>query len=126
MSFKLSQRSLKALIGVHPDMVAVVEGAILLTLVDFVVLEGLRTIETQRAYVAKGVSRTMRSRHLTGHAVDLGAYLGVIRWEPALYVPIAAAMKASAKAIGVPIQWGFDLWGWDSPHFQLPTRQYPG
>ena len=125
MAFRLSQRSLTALVGVHPDLVRVVKRAINLTTVDFIVGEGLRSLETQRKYVASGVSKTMKSRHLTGHAVDLWAYLVTIRWEPALYVPIADAMKAAAKIEGVPIQWGFDLWGWDSPHFQLPWKQYP-
>lgn len=124
--FKLSQRSLTALVGVHPDLVRVVKRAITISTVDFIVGEGLRTLETQRKYVASGVSKTMKSRHLTGHAVDLWAYLVTIRWEPALYVPIADSMKAAGKELGVPVEWGFDLWGWDSPHFQLPRgKQYP-
>jgi len=123
--FKLSNRSLKNLVGVHPDLVRVVHRAITLTTVDFVVGEGVRTLETQRKYVAAGVSWTMKSRHLTGHAVDLWAYLGTVRWEEPLYIPIAKAMKAAAKAEGVTIQWGFDLWKKDSPHFQLPWKSYP-
>lgn len=125
MAFRLSQRSLTALVGVHPDLVRVVKRAITISTVDFIVGEGLRTLETQRKYVASGVSKTMKSRHLTGHAVDLWAYLVTIRWEPALYVPIADAMKAAGLELGIPIEWGFDLWGWDSPHFQLSRSKYP-
>ena len=123
--FELSSRSLTALVGVHPQLQSVVKRAIHLTTMDFIVGEGLRTLETQRKYVASGVSKTMKSRHLTGHAVDLWAYLVTIRWEPALYVPIADSMKAAGLELGIPIEWGFDLWGWDSPHFQLARRQYP-
>ena len=76
MSFALGQRSRERLQGVHPDLVKVVERAIELTSVDFTVLEGLRTVERQGELVAKGASQTMESRHLTGHAVDLGALIG--------------------------------------------------
>lgn len=124
--FKLSKRSLKALEGVHPDLVAVVQRSIKITPIDFVVIEGLRTIERQRELFKAGASRTMRSRHLTGHAVDLAVWLGTIRWEPAPYHQLALAVKAAAADVGVPIQWGFDLWQWDMPHWQLPTRRYPG
>lgn len=123
--FELSPRSLKCLLGVHVDLQRVVKRAIHLTTVDFVVIEGLRTKERQRELLAAGASRTLNSRHITGHAVDLAAWLGTIRWEPALYVPIADSMKAAGLELGIPIEWGFDLWGWDSPHFQLPRKKYP-
>ena len=125
MTFSLSQRSQNALMGVRPELARVVRRAITLTTMDFVVLEGVRTLERQRELVRAGASKTLKSRHLTGHAVDLGAWLGTIRWEPDCYRPIARAMKQAAADEGVRIEWGFDLWGWDSPHFQLPWKQYP-
>jgi len=124
--FSLSKRSLKSLEGVHPDLVAVVKEAITLTTVDFVVIEGRRTLARQKELVAKGASWTMNSRHLTGHAVDLAAWLGTIRWEAPLYDEIHAAMQAAGKGLGVPIEWG-GLWkSRDCPHFQLPRGRYPG
>jgi len=126
VAFRLSQRSLKALEGVHPDLVAVVKEAITLTDVDFVVIEGLRTVERQRELFKAGASRTMNSRHLTGHAVDLAVWLGTVRWELPLYQQLAVSVKAAAADVGVPIEWGYDLWGWDAPHWQLPRRRYPG
>ena len=69
--YKLSQRSLDRLIGVNPNLVKVVKRAIQISEIDFMVVEGLRTKETQAEYVKKGVSKTMNSYHLTGHAVDL-------------------------------------------------------
>lgn len=124
---KLSRRSLAALAGVHPDLVRVVKRAIEITPVDFVVTEGLRTFERQRALVAAGASRTTKSRHLTGHAVDLAAWVaGEVRWDWPLYERIANAMKRAAGELGVLIVWGGD---WptfrDGPHFELDRRAYP-
>lgn len=122
MSFKLSRRSLSRLEGVHPDLVAVVKRAIEITPIDFVVLEGLRTPEKQAELYAKGASQTMNSRHLTGHAVDLGAWVaGEVRWDWPLYHQIAAAVKDAARGLGTPIQWGGDWRTFkDGPHFELP------
>lgn len=105
--FKFSQRSENNLKGIHPDLERVVRLAITLTEVDFGVIEGLRTIEKQREYVASGASKTLNSRHLTGHAVDLMAYVGGAgRWDWPLYYKLADAMKAAAKQLGIPIVWG--------------------
>jgi peptidoglycan L-alanyl-D-glutamate endopeptidase CwlK len=69
----------------------------------------------------------MRSRHLTGHAVDLGALIGgQVRWDWPLYYKIADAMKRAAKELGIPIEWGGDWQKFkDGPHFQLPWKEYP-
>lgn len=128
--FKLSSRSEGNLVGVHPDLVRVVRRAIQITEVDFTVIEGLRTVERQRQLVAKGASKTMNSRHIRkngyAHAVDLAAYVEGIRWDWPLYPKIAAAMKAAAKELGVPIEWGGDWKSFrDGPHFQLPWKSYP-
>ncbi|MGA0544430.1 M15 family metallopeptidase [Brevundimonas sp. VNH65] len=126
MSFRLSQRSRARLTGVHPDLVAVVEAAIRRTAVDFVVTEGRRSPERQRALVKAGASRTLNSRHLTGHAVDVAALVeGRVRWDWPLYPRIAEAFKAAAGSLGTPIVWGGD---WktlrDGPHFELDRKVY--
>lgn len=93
MSFSLGARSESRLEGVHADLVRVVRRAIAITPVDFTVLEGVRTVARQRQLVDAGASRTMNSRHLTGHAVDLGAIVaGKVRWDWPLYHQIAKAM----------------------------------
>jgi peptidoglycan LD-endopeptidase CwlK len=127
MPFNLSKHSRGKMAGVHRDLVRVVERAITLTDVDFRVLEGMRTLARQKQLVAAGASKTMNSRHLTGHAVDLGALVdGVIRWDWPLYHRIAKAMKAAAKAEKVPLEWGGDWKSFpDGPHFQLPFAAYP-
>lgn len=125
--FTLGSRSRQRLEGVHPDLVRVVERAIGTTTVDFTVLEGRRTPERQRQLVAAGASQTMNSRHLTGHAVDLGAWVNSqVRWDWPLYYRIADAMKAAAQAEDVPIEWGGDWKTFkDGPHYQLPWKEYP-
>ena len=125
--FKLSQKSLKKLEGVHPDLVRVVIKAITLTNLDFCVTEGLRSVERQKQLVAAGASKTMRSRHLTGHAVDLAAMVnGEIRWDWPLYAKLAEFMKDAAKSENVKIEWGGDWKTFkDGPHFQLPWETYP-
>lgn len=125
--FSLSKRSLARLEGVHPDLVAVVERAIEITPVDFGVQQGLRTLAEQRRLFAAGASKTMRSRHLTGHAVDLVAYLnGKVSWAWPLYHQIASAMKTSATELDIPIAWGGDWRSFkDGPHFELTHQQYP-
>ena len=127
MSYRLSNRSLAALKGVHPDLVAVVHEAIRTTPVDFMVTEGLRSPQRQAALVKSGASRTLNSRHLNGHAVDVAAWLdGQVRWDWPLYPRIAEAFKAAAKAKGVPLVWGGD---WprlrDGPHFELCRKANP-
>lgn len=127
MSYKLGLRSKLRLRGVHPDLVKVVERAIELTEVDFTVLEGLRTTARQLQLVKAGASKTMNSRHITGHAVDLGAWVnGAVRWDWPLYYKIADAVKQAAKELGVPIEWGGDWKTFkDGPHWQLPWKEYP-
>ncbi len=121
MSYKLSQRSIDRLKGVNPDLVSVVKLAIERSDVDFMVTEGLRTKERQKELVAAGASKTMNSRHITGHAVDLAAYVNGIRWDWPLYEKIAKAMKQAAYELNIKIEWGGDWKSFkDGPHFQIP------
>ena len=144
MSFRFSALSRSRLKGVHPDLIRVVDRALMLSSVDFMVIEGVRTPERQRALYAQGrtkpgriVTWTLRSRHLVqadgfGHAVDLAPY--PLDWEGPARFPkfdaIARAMFAAADDLGVAIRWGAD---WDrdgrprergesdSPHWELAT-----
>lgn len=127
MPFKLGLRSLNNLRGVHPDLVRVVQKAITLSKVDFTVIEGVRTIERQRELYAKGATRTMRSRHLHGLAVDIVPYVaGQVRWDWPLFDPISSAMFKAAEAEGIPVEWGGNWASFrDGPHWQLPHGKYP-
>lgn len=127
MAIILGQRSLSRLEGVHPDLVRVVKKAAAMSDLDFTVLEGLRTLERQKQLMASGATRTMKSRHLTGHAVDLAPMVGSeVRWDWPLYNKLAPIVKAAAAAENVVIEWGGDWRTFkDGPHWQLPWKQYP-
>lgn len=119
----LNDRSLRALAGVHPDLVRVVQRAAGITRQPFLVTEGLRTLERQKQLVAKGASKTLRSRHLTGHAIDVAAAMpgGAVSWDSEPLAEIARAMKQAGRELGVPVEWGGDWRTFtDTPHFQLP------
>lgn len=135
MTFNLGPKSRLKLNGVHRDLVAVVERAITISSKDFTVIEGLRSIERQRQLYAAGKSKTLNSRHITGHAVDLAPWptngdfdsdgiLNIADWDE--YYPIADAMKEAAQDLGVSLEWGGDWKGFpDGPHFQLSHKVYP-
>jgi len=124
MTYKLGNRSLQNLSGVHPDLIAVVKLAISKSKVDFTVLEGIRNINRQRELVKAGKSTTMNSRHLTGHAVDLAPW--PISWEWEGFYPIADAMKEAAEELDIDLEWGGDWKNFpDGPHFQLSRKSYP-
>jgi peptidoglycan L-alanyl-D-glutamate endopeptidase CwlK len=123
----LDARSEARLKGVHPDLVKVVRKCAEGCDIAFIVTEGMRTQARQKQLVAAGASHTMRSRHLTGHAIDLAVTVGgKVRWDWPLYARLSERMKAAAKAAGVVVEWGGD---WkslkDGPHYQLPWRGYP-
>lgn len=124
---RYSKRSLGNLKGIHPDLRRVIDRALQESPLDFIVIEGLRTMQRQRELVATGASKTMNSRHLTGHAVDL---LPIGKDGPAfdwpLYDKLGPAVKSAADAEGVEITWGGDWTKFrDGPHFQLSWDAYP-
>ncbi|MGE0667541.1 MAG: M15 family metallopeptidase [Sphingomonadales bacterium] len=153
-TFKLGRKSLAEMDGVHPDLVAVVKRAIELSVQDFSVHDGIRTIEEQKRLVQTGASQTLDSRHITGHAVDLVPYVnGKLRWEWEPIYRIADAVRLAARELGIPLRWG-GAWDidftasqdspedivtdyaarrraagkkafLDGPHYELPKAHYP-
>src|ERR1043166_1879855 len=131
----MDKRSELNLVGVHPDLIRVVRRAAELTKQPFIVIDGLRTIDEERANIAKGVSQTLNSRHLPNKdgvacAVDLMAIVAgstpvKAEWNPTHYQPIAAAMLSAAHELNILVEWGGNWktlkdWG----HFQLPWAIY--
>ena len=111
---------MKELIGVHPALSFAVTEAIKITTQDFMVLDGIRSDSEQRKLVDRGVSKTYNSYHLYGLAVDLVAYVnGKPSWDVEYYYPIADAMKEVIEKHQLPIEWGYDKWNWDMPHWQI-------
>ena len=130
----LSEKSLERLSKVHPDLQLVVHRAVELGEMDIMVIEGERTLEKQKTYVAKGASTTLRSRHVREMsecgevcAVDLGVLIdGELRWDWPLYHKLGELVKEAAHIEGIKTEWGGDWVKFkDGPHFQLPWKEYP-
>lgn len=123
---ELNKRSLSNLKGVHPDLVKVMLEAIKTTPVGFIITEGLRTPERQAELKAAGASRTLNSRHLTGHAVDVACLInGKVAWDWPLYDKLAKHVKNVAKKLKIPIIAGADWEKFrDGPHYELDRKVY--
>lgn len=122
--FKFSKRSLDNLQGVNGNLVDVAHKALELSEIDFVVTEGLRSIERQKQLVKDGKSKTMNSRHLTGHAIDVAAFVdGAVSWDFEHYERIADAFFKAAAELKVPIVWGGNWKTFkDGVHFEIDKR----
>jgi peptidoglycan L-alanyl-D-glutamate endopeptidase CwlK len=124
VSFRLGAKSEANLVGVDGRIVDVVRRAILITDIDFMVHDGLRTLEEQKRLVATGASRTLDSLHLTGKAVDLVPWVnGKLRWEMPLCNEVARAMREAAGQEGVRLIWGRV---WDTELFELDPDDFDG
>lgn len=95
--------------------------------IQIFLVEWIRDIATQRAYVAKWVSKTMKSNHLTWQAADI-AFRGKWwlylewRWDREY---IRAKLCELAHKYGL-VNWYYDLNRWfDKPHFQAVELQLP-
>lgn len=136
-NFRLGSASRTKLSAAHPDLIEVVERAILLTTVDFSVHECARTLARQRTLLASGASRTLNSRHIpklpadpqasrnwvdpsksVSHAVDLVPYVnGKLRWDWPLCFAVATAMRSASIELGIHVTWGGV---WDRILLQTP------
>ena len=111
---------------VHEDLQRVMEEAIKDAPYDFSITEGIRSLERQKQLFADKKSSTMKSRHLTGHAVDVAIIIdGVANWDMAKYKVLATHVKAVADKLGVPIECGA-FWQRfpDGPHIELDRTFY--
>ena len=144
------------MLGVHGDVVHVLNYAIEHTPIDFTIVEGLRTFDRQKELYAAGGTKTYKSRHLTGHAVDIAPWVGgEVRWDWPLFFRLAEVLADASRQTGIPLVWGG---AWvrldevrhdvlpedlvsryverkrraderplcDGPHYHLPREEYPG
>jgi peptidoglycan L-alanyl-D-glutamate endopeptidase CwlK len=88
---------------------------------DFIITEGVRSLETQTILFNTGKSRTMNSRHLNGRAVDIAVLVdGKVTWDFKYYKEVAAHIKMVAQKLNISITWGGDWKSFlDGPHFEL-------
>ena len=130
-----NNRSLSNLHGIHPDLRRVMDRALQEAPFAFIVTEGLRTVQRQTELVRIGASKTMNSRHITGHAVDIVPYVDIDKdgrveteemYSWPLYHKLAPVIKAAAAKEKVAIVWGGDWRTFkDGPHWQLDWKKYP-
>lgn len=128
----LNERSLKALVGVHPDLVAVVKRAAEILPGGFIITEGMRTKERQRILFAKGLSKTLNSRHLYGLAVDFAPLIDTdgdgdreVTWKTPAFLPVIKAFRQAAAELNVPIVSGSEWKTFkDYPHIELDRKVY--
>lgn len=120
--YKFDKRSKDNLATAKQPLQDLFNEAIKETPFDFVVTCGIRTVEQQKVLVATGKSTTMKSKHLTGDAVDIAVIdeNGKITWDSKYYKAVSAHVLKTAKQLGVSITWG-GLWKSfvDMPHYEL-------
>lgn len=107
--FRFGKASLKELEGVKPELVKVVELAIQYTKQDFCVYDGIRTWKEQAEYLRRGTTKTMKSKHLDGLAVDLVPWIGgrpVWDWEGCYEIARAMDEAATEFRVANHIRWG--------------------
>lgn len=123
--YTFSTRSLERLKGVHPDLVKVMVEAIKDSPYDFSITEGVRTPERQQELYKEGKSLTLKSRHLTGHAVDIAVFVDKkVTWAFSCYEKVAGHVLKTAQTLNVPVVWGGNWKFRDGPHFELDRKVY--
>jgi len=135
---KVSARSRLNLDSVDPALGQVVLQALQAAppWLDFAVISGRRTREEQQALWRTGRDASgmivdtdavvtfkdginLRSRHQSGRAVDIVAYVdGQISWDPRDNEKCSAYVIGYAAARGIKLTGGIE-WGWDHGHIEL-------
>lgn len=127
ITFKLSQRSIDRLQGIHPILIEIAVEGIKDSPYDFGIPQdgGLRTAQRQNELFKKGVSKLdgfkKKGRHQEGKAFDIYAFVnGKASWDATHLKPIARHLQSIAKTKGVYLRWGGDWENFkDLPHFEM-------
>lgn len=136
MSFYFSQTSKDKLKGVHPDLIRCVEKALSYGIMDFAIVQGVRTKEQQEELFSQGrtkpgkiVTWTKQSKHLRqaddwGHAIDIVPVIkGRLDWNTEEnFTTLAALMFRAAMELNALIAWGGFWTEKDRPHFEIITE----
>ena len=119
--FSFSKASLEKMNGVNSKLINLMKEAIKESPYDFSITEGIRTLKRQKELVAQGKSKTLKSYHLTGKAVDIAGWIdGKVTWDFKYYKEVADHIKEVARKLGYVITWGGDWKTFkDGPHFQI-------
>lgn len=107
MNFKFGKSSEEKLATVHSKLSSAARKALQLSPIDFGITEGKRSEQKQKQLVAEGASKTMKSKHLTGHAIDIVCYVdGKITWELEYYQIVANAFALACEELKINLRWG--------------------
>lgn len=125
--FSLGKKSIENLIGVDDELIGVIELAMEITKVDFGIPStgGYRVEAEQAKLFTAGLSkcdgRVNKSKHQTGRAVDVFAYVdGKASYNTEHLAMVAAAMLQAASQLGIKLKWGGHFKSFsDMPHFEL-------
>lgn len=119
MPFTLTDADRGYLVGVDARLVQLAERLAEVSPISFRITEGVRTLERQKALYVDKKTKTLKSKHLTGHAIDIVPIVaGKVSWEWKHYTPLIKTAKAIARDMGLRVKFGYD-WGWDAPHLEL-------
>lgn len=118
--YKFSKRSYDNMKGIDPRLIVLLGLMIKFSPYDFVVSEGLRTLERQKQLYKEGKSKTLNSKHLVGKAFDIAILINnQVTWEEKYYIEFARIIYKLGSDLNIPIKSGIIEWGWDCPHFEL-------
>ncbi len=137
MDYKFGARSRANLDTVSPDLIRVAERALSFGVMDFSIIEGIRTADRQQELYHDGKSQldgvVVLSKHQKGLAIDIMPYPaecnGVNVWnDKQRWYVLNGLMQAAASIEGVKIRSGCD-WDGDGnnadsnfndlPHYEL-------
>ena len=131
--FKFGKRSSQRLDTCHADIRHVMIFALYISEVDFFIAEGARSKEKQDRYFMTGASKVKYPKSFHNE-LPLSLAADAVPWvnskpvwscetpeEKAAWRELTKAIKQAAKLLNVPLEWGFDLWSWDRPHWQLTS-----
>jgi peptidoglycan LD-endopeptidase CwlK len=124
--FKFGPKSLKALEGVKAPLVSLANEVLKRSRIDFSISEGVRSPERQKQLVAEKKSLTLKSKHLTGDAIDFAAFVdGQLTWDKKYYDYLGELFETTAKELNINVKWGGRFKKadgkpfYDGPHVEL-------
>lgn len=122
MSYQFSDRSLRNLETCVEPLQLVAHRAI--QVIDFSVLCGHRGREAQNDAFDQGASKVRWPHSIhnldPSEAFDLAPYpISWARVDEWRFIELAGVILRAAHELEVPLDWGFHIWGWDMPHFQI-------
>lgn len=107
------------LVGVRAPLAALVRRVASVYPGRIIVAEGLRSFARQQQLLKQKKTKTLKSKHLDGRAVDVYPAVGKgVAQQREEFTALVECAKWEARAMGLRATFGHD-WGWDSPHWEI-------